>query len=307
VEALVTGGAGFIGSSIARALIGQGATVRVFDSLVTGSRENVPSGAEFFHADLGDPDALRRACTGAEVVFHQAAIRSVPKSVDDPFASNEANVTGTLNLLDAACDKGVRRLVYASSSSAYGETGDAINIETMAPNPQSPYAVSKLAGEHYCRVWTKLGRLSTVSLRYFNVFGPGQHPESRYAAVFPALISALKQGKAPEVHWDGEQSRDFCFIDNVVAANLAAARAGPEADGGVFNIGGGDPKSVNEVLRVISQVLGVWIDPVFVPKRGGDIRHTHADISLAKGILGWQPEADWIRSVEATVKWFETI
>jgi len=307
MQALVTGGAGFIGSSITRALIAQGAKVRVFDSLVTGSKENVHPEAEFFHEDLCDAKALKAACDGSEIIFHQAAIRSVPKSVDDPLASNEANVTGTLNLLQAASQMGVKRLVYASSSSAYGETGDAINVETMTPNPQSPYAVSKLAGEHYCKVWTKLGRLSTVSLRYFNVFGPGQHPESRYGAVFPALISSLKQGHAPEVHWDGEQSRDFCFIDDVVAANLAAGRAGPEADGETFNIGGGAPKSINEVLRVISDTLGIWIDPVFAPKRSGDIRHTRADISRAKAILGWAPRADWVRSVESTVEWFATI
>jgi nucleoside-diphosphate-sugar epimerase len=174
----------------------------------------------------------------------------------------------------------------------------------MTPDPRSPYAASKLAGENYCRVWTHLDRLSTVSLRYFNVFGPGQHPESKYAAVFPAFISALVNDRPPEVHWDGEQSRDFSFIDDVVAANLRAAGTGPESDGAVINIGGGRPKTVNDVLRAVSDAVGKWLDPVHTPKRVGDVRHTRADITRAKELLGWEPRAQWDEAVAATVRWF---
>jgi nucleoside-diphosphate-sugar epimerase len=303
VKALVTGGAGFIGSSVAKGLLERGDEVRVIDNLSTGFREAIPTGVEFFEGDLRNLDDVRKACTDIEVVFHEAAIRSVPKSVDNPLDSNDSNVTGTLTLLIGASEEGVSRLVYASSSSVYGDRGDEVNKEDMAPNPMSPYAVSKLSGELYCRAWTHLGRLSTVSLRYFNVFGPGQHPESKYSAVFPGFISALKAGKAPEVHWDGEQSRDFSFIDDVVSANIAAGTTSG-IDGEVFNIGGGDPKTVNEVLKSVSDAMGVWIDPVSLPKRSGDVRHTRADISKARSMLSWEPVAEWDASVKATVDWF---
>ncbi|HWD08477.1 MAG TPA: NAD-dependent epimerase/dehydratase family protein [Actinomycetota bacterium] len=302
--ALVTGGAGFIGSTIARALIAQGTPVRVFDNLITGFREVVPPEAEFQLGDLRNAEEVAKACEGADVVFHQAALRSVAKSVDEPLATEESNVSGTINLLAAAQAAGVRRVVYASSSSAYGETTEGINREDAAPNPLSPYAVSKLAAEYYCRLWTRLHGLSTVSLRYFNVFGPGQHPESKYAALFPGLISALAAGRAPEVHWDGEQSRDFTFVDDVARANLLAASAGPQVDGQVFNIGAGRAKTVNETLTAVSQAMGVWIEPVRTPKRQGDVRSTLADISLARELLGWEPLAEWTGAVAATVKWF---
>ena len=303
---LVTGGAGFIGSAVARAALAQGATVRVLDSLVTGHRGNVPEGAEFLLGDLRDPEALRTACAGVDVVYHQAALRSVARSVDEPLPTEETNVLGTLHLLQAAEAAGVRRVVYASSSSAYGETSAGVNREEAHPRPMSPYAVSKLAAEYYCRVWTRLNGLSTVSLRYFNVFGPGQRSDSRYAAVFPALISALVAGHAPEVHWDGEQSRDFTYIDDVVAANLAAAAAGPQADGAVCNIGAGRAKTVNETLAAVSEVLGVWIEPRRLPMRPGDVRATLASITRAKELLGWEPRADWREAVAATVAWFTT-
>ncbi|MGH2771684.1 MAG: NAD-dependent epimerase/dehydratase family protein [Actinomycetota bacterium] len=306
MKALVTGGAGFIGSALAKALVDQGHDVAVLDSLITGSRENIPEKAHFIHEDLRNAPALAKACRGREIVFHQAAIRSVPRSVEDPFAANEANVAGTLNLLDAAANAGVRRLVYASSSSVYGDAGKQANREDMPTNPQSPYAVSKLAGENYCRVWAGLGRLSTVCLRYFNVYGPGQRAESMYAAVFPAFVSALLRKRAPEVHSDGRQSRDFSYIDDVVAANLAAARAGDEAGGGVFNVGGGSPKTVNEVLRAVSDAAGIWIDPLHLPARPGDVRHTKADLALAGRVLEWHPRADWESSVAETVRWFKS-
>ncbi|HEU5002999.1 MAG TPA: NAD-dependent epimerase/dehydratase family protein [Actinomycetota bacterium] len=301
---LVTGGAGFIGSSIARAALAQGIGVRVFDNLTTGHRENIPDGAEFAFGDLRDPEAVRTACVGVDVVYHQAALRSVARSVDEPLPTEETNVTGTLHLLEAAEAAGVRRVVYASSSSAYGETTGGVNREDATPNPMSPYAVSKLTAEYYCRVWTRIKGLSTVSLRYFNVFGPGQRPDSQYAALFPALISALVQGRAPEIHWDGEQSRDFTFIDDVVRANLLAGAAGTQADGAVCNIGAGRPKTVNETLAAVSEALGVWIDPQRLPKRQGDVRSSLADISRARDVLGWEPEASWSEAVGATVRWF---
>lgn len=301
---LVTGGAGFIGSAITAALVARGDTVRVLDNLSNGSEDAVPAGAEFIRGDLLVPQDVERACADVDMIFHQAAIRSVPRSVDEPRLTNEANVTGTLNLLIAASDARVRRLIYASSSSVYGDTRGALNHEDLATRPQSPYAVSKLAAENYCRVWSDLGRLSTVSLRYFNVFGPGQHFDSKYAAVFPAFISALSQERPPEVHWDGEQSRDFSYIDDVVAANLAAAEADEKADGAVLNIGGGDPKTINEVLREVSASVGRWIDPVFRPMRSGDIRSTRADISKAEQLLAWTPQAEFTEAVRRTVAWF---
>jgi nucleoside-diphosphate-sugar epimerase len=306
MNALVTGGAGFIGSAVSRALLERGDSVRVFDNLMTSVQENVPSQAEFVRGDLRDVDAITQACKGIEVVFHQAAVRSVPRSVDDPLLSNESNVSGTLNLLVGANNSGVRRVVYASSSSVYGDTAGGVNQEDLPPNPQSPYAVSKLAGEYYCRVWTHLKGLSTVSLRYFNVFGPGQRADSKYAAVFPAFVSALLEDRPPEVHWDGEQSRDFSYIDDVVRANLLAAEADTGVDGSVINIGGGRPQTVNEVLASVSTAVGRWVEPVRTPKRAGDVRTTRADVGLAAQLLAWKPEAQWEEAVEATVRWFAT-
>jgi len=306
VRALVTGGAGFIGSSIASALVRRGDDVRVLDSFLSGFRENVPESTELVEGDLRDPEAVRSATKDIEVVFHQAAIRSVPRSIDDPFASNTSNVNGTLQLLEAARQAGVRRVVYASSSSVYGDSADPLRSEDQRPDPVSPYGVSKLAAEMYCRVWTVVHALSTVSLRYFNVFGPRQHPESQYSAVFPAFVSALVEGRPPEVHWDGEQSRDFTFIDDVVAANLLAAEAGPAVDGAVINIGAGRPKTVNEVLRSVATAAGRWTEPVRLPKRPGDVRDTLADVSRARDLLGWEAKADWDASVHETVAWFAT-
>lgn len=304
MKALVTGGAGFIGSAIARALVERGVEVRVFDNLVSGFRENIPDGIKFVLGDLRDLDSVRMACRDIEVVFHQAAIQSVARSVDDPLLTEGCNALGTLNVLIAAEESGTRRVVYASSCSVYGDASEGPNREDAAPNPLSPYAVSKLTGEQYCRVWTRLKGLSTVSLRYFNVFGPGQHPESKYAAVFPAFISALASGRAPEVHWDGDQSRDFVFIEDVVNANLLAAEADGHLDGAVINIGGGRAKTVNEVLRSVSEAFGKWIEPVRAARHPGDLRHTRADIRRAKELLGWEPRAEWEQAVEATVRWF---
>ncbi|HEX2235966.1 MAG TPA: NAD-dependent epimerase/dehydratase family protein [Actinomycetota bacterium] len=304
MKALVTGGAGFIGSAIARGLVERGDDVRVLDNFLTGFEENVPEGAELIRGDLRNEDDVARAVKGVEVVFHEGAVRSVPRSVDQPMLTLDCNIAGTMQLLLGSSAAGVRRVVYASSSSVYGDTEGALNTESMPTNPMSPYAVSKLAGENYCRIWTPLKGLSTVSLRYFNVFGPGQHPESKYAAVFPAFIKALSSDRPPELHWDGEQSRDFSYIDDVVRANLLAAEADERVDGAVMNIGGGGAKSVNHVLRSVSDVMGKWIDPVMKPRRAGDVRHTRADISRAGELLGWRPEADWDLAVKETVSWF---
>jgi len=305
MRALVTGGAGFIGSALAGALLQEGWDVRVLDNFATGREENVPEGAELTRGDIRDAETTREACSGIDVVFHQAAIRSVPKSVDDPLLSETSNVLGTLNVLMAAEGTGVKRVVYASSSSAYGETSEPVNREDATPHPASPYAVSKLAAEYYCGVWTRIKGLSTVSLRYFNVFGPGQRPDSKYAAVFPAFIAALTAKQPPEVHWDGEQSRDFTFVHDVVRANIMAASADKSADGQVVNIGGGGAKSINEVLAEISTAMGVWIEPNRSGKRAGDIRSTNADISRARELLGWKPEAEWSDAVKKTVNWFQ--
>jgi nucleoside-diphosphate-sugar epimerase len=304
MRALVTGGAGFIGSAIARALVKEGWTVRILDNFLTGFQENLPEGTELFRGDLRDPEDVLRACRDVEVVFHQGALRSVARSVDNPRLTQECNVVGTLNVLLGAEESGVRRVVYASSSSVYGDVDGQVNREDMPPDPLSPYAASKLAGEYYCRVWSHLKGLSTVSLRYFNVFGPGQHPESKYAAVFPAFISALSADRPPEVHWDGEQSRDFTYIDDVVRANLLAAEDQGRVSGSVINIGGGEPKTVNDVLVSVSKAMGRWIEPVHTPKRMGDVRHTRADISRAGELLAWTPETPWEQAVETTVGWF---
>jgi nucleoside-diphosphate-sugar epimerase len=302
--ALVTGGAGFIGSAIARALLHSGWRVRVLDNFMTGLEENIPAEAELVRGDLRDIEVVTRAAQDVQVIFHQGALRSVARSVDAPQLTQECNVLGTLNVLLAAERTGARRVVYASSSSVYGDVDAKPNREDMTPDPMSPYAASKLAGEYYCRVWTRLKGLSTVSLRYFNVFGPGQHPESKYAAVFPAFVSALASDRRPEVHWDGEQSRDFTYIDDVVRANILVAGAGDHVNGAVINIGGGRPKTVNEVLADVSRSMGRWIEPIKTEKRIGDVRHTRADISRAKELLEWTPRTDWQRAVDETVRWF---
>lgn len=288
---LVTGGAGFIGSHIAEALLDQGESVRVFDNLATGRQTNLAAlkgRAQFIHGDLRDFDSVKAAVKGVEVVFHQGALASVPRSIADPIASLETNINGTQNVLIAARNAGVRRVVYASSSSVYGNTPVLPKHEDMPTNPLSPYAVQKLTGELLCRVFTQIYGLETVSLRYFNVFGQRQDPASEYAAVIPRFLTALIEKRQPIVFGDGEQTRDFTYIANVVQANLLAATA-PEAVGHAMNIGCGERISLNTVLRIAGELLMVTIDAEYRDPRPGDVRDSLADISLAERLLGYKP------------------
>lgn len=304
-EYLVTGGAGFIGSHIAEALARRGEAVRILDNFSSGRRENLAGfkkDVRIIEGDLNDPAKLAEAVRGVEVIFHEAALPSVPRSIADPLGCNMANVTGTVALLWAAKQAGTRRVVYAASSSAYGDRPQFPRVETILPEPLSPYAVSKLAGEYYCYAFGKCYGMETVALRYFNVFGPRQDPASQYAAAVPLFISAIRDGRAPTVYGDGEQSRDFTYVDNVVQANLLAAQA-PDAPGKVFNIGLGGAVTVNAVIAQINKLLGKQVRPVHVPPRPGDVRHSHADISLARRLLGYDPKVSFQEGLHRTVEW----
>ncbi|MGH8974533.1 MAG: NAD-dependent epimerase/dehydratase family protein [Acidimicrobiia bacterium] len=305
MRVLVTGGAGFIGSNLADRLLTEGAQVRVFDDLSTGFRENVPGDAELLEGDIRDEAAVRAAVTGVDVVFHQAASRGVLQSVLDPLSTDLANTHGTLLVLKAADDAGVRRVVAASSSSVYGGAKQLPTPESAPLLPRSPYAVSKLAGEHYCRVWSELFGLETVALRYFNVYGPRQRPDSAYAAVIPLFTTALRTGTRPTVHGDGGQSRSFSYIDDVVDANLAAAAAPAEScSGKAYNIAGSSTHSLLELLDELGTILGVDVDPEHTAPRAGDIRHSSADLTAAARDLGWEPRVTLVDGLHRTVDWF---
>ncbi len=302
---LVTGGAGFIGSNIVEALLRRGDRVRVLDDFSTGRRENLAglTGVEVVEGDLRDAATVRRAVEGASGVFHQAAVRSVPKSVDDPFSSNDVNITGTLALLMACRQAKVPRVVYASSSSVYGDDPTLPKVETLPTNPVSPYAVAKLAAENYCRVFARLYGVETVSLRYFNVFGPRQNPESKYSAVIPGFLDRAMQGLALEVHGDGEQSRDFTYIDNVVDANLRAMET-PGVSGEVFNVACGTRHSLLAIADEIAKFLGRPVERNHVAPRPGDVRHTLADISKAERLLGYRPLVGFSDGMRRTCEYF---
>jgi nucleoside-diphosphate-sugar epimerase len=301
---LVTGGAGFIGSTIARALVSRGDRVRVFDSFLTGRPGNLADlpDVELVEGDVRDPEALRSAMVGVDRVMHQAALPSVARSLRDPVASNDSNVSGTLNVLLAARDLGVRRVVYASSSSVYGNTPTLPKVETMTPSPLSPYAVTKLAGEHYCTVFHQLFGVEAVSLRYFNVFGPRQDPTSDYAAVIPLFIAAMGRGERPLVHGDGTQSRDFTFVDNVVRANLLAAEA-DGVGGEVFNVACGQRYTLLDLVEQLNRILGTRLEPRFDAARPGDVKHSLADIGKAERLLGYDPVVSFEEGLERTAAW----
>lgn len=307
MRALVTGGAGFIGSAISRALLEQGNEVRILDDLSTGFVENVPADAELIEGSITDGDLVRGAVAGVEVVFHHAASRAVLRSVEDPLETDHVNTHGTLIVLDAARVEGVRRVVSASSSSVYGGSEVRPTPESAPLAPRSPYAVTKLVGEHYCRVYTELYGLETVSLRYFNVFGPGQRPDSAYAAVIPLFIDALRHGVAPTIHGDGLQTRDFTFVKDTVRANLLAASAPPSSCAGrVFNVARGSEISLLELLDGLQSILGTSIDPVHTEPRAGDVRHSCADASAIEAAVGFRAEVAFRDALGETVDWFSS-
>ncbi|TAK19649.1 MAG: SDR family oxidoreductase [Myxococcaceae bacterium] len=305
MKVLVTGGAGFIGGHLIDALLAQNAEVRVIDNFSTGRRENIDrvrNRIDFIEADICDPEAIARAVHGVELVFHEAAIPSVSRSVADPVASNQANVGGTVSVLNAARLAGVRKLVYAASSSAYGDTPTLPKVETMTPRPMSPYAISKLAGEQYVTVFGKLYGFETVSLRYFNVFGPRQDPKSEYAAVIPRFVTTILAGQRPVIFGDGEQTRDFCFIENTVSANLLAAKA--TTHGEVVNVACGARVSLNALIKLINEELGTDVKPEYATGRPGDVRDSLADITAAQKLLGYEVLFDLRAGLKKAIDWY---
>ncbi len=325
---LVTGGAGFIGSNIADYLVKRGDLVRVLDNFTTGKRKNIAhllKGENFslVEGDIRDLEVVKKSVSGCDFVLHQAAVPSVPRSIEDPITSNEVNVGGTLNVLVASRDEGVKRVVFASSSSVYGNQGNPEGTsqrksdksldgnqeqtskkEDLTPEPLSPYAITKLTGEHYCKVFSQIYGLQTVMLRYFNIFGPRQDPLSEYAAVIPRFILAMLDGRAPTIFGDGEQRRDFTYIENVVKANLKACEA-KECTGRVVNIGCGRAYSINELAKRINQVLHTEIEPVYDEPRKGDVMYSLADITRAEELLGYRAEVDFFEGLKRSVQWLQ--
>ena len=307
--ALVTGGAGFIGSHIAAALVGQGARVRIVDDLSTGHPENIDEiggTVDFVQASLADNEKLASALEDVELVFHEAAIPSVPRSVEKPVETHEASVNATFSLLLAARDQRVRRVIYAASSSAYGDQVESPKQEDMRPDPLSPYAVAKLVGEYYCQVFSRVYALETVSLRYFNVFGPRQDPSSQYSGVISRFISALLNGERPVIYGDGEQSRDFTYVSNVVDANLLAAES-VAAIGRVINIANGRSVTINHVLELLKELTGrTEVKAEHAPPRRGDVRDSLADLTLARALLGYNPSVSLEDGMRLTLDWWKT-
>lgn len=306
---LVTGGAGFIGSHIAEALVRRHDKVRVLDNLSTGHLSNldpIRDQVEFVEGDLLDTETVERAVDGVDCIFHQAALASVPRSVKNPLATNAACVTGTLTLLDAARRAGVRRLMYAASSSAYGDQPYSSKRETDLPGPLSPYAVAKLAGEHYCRAFTATYKFETVAIRYFNVFGPRQDPNSPYSAVIPKFITAILAGKQPTIYGDGLQSRDFTFVENVVYGNLLAADA-QDVAGRVFNVACGGNITLLDLLASLNKLLGTNVEPIFEKPRPGDVRQSLADISLARKLLDYEPQVSLHEGLARSIEYYKQL
>jgi UDP-glucose 4-epimerase len=306
MKVLVTGGAGFIGSNLVRALVAAGDEVTVLDDFSTGflaNLDDVNGGTNVIGGDLRDPTAVRNAAIGAEVIFHLGALPSVARSVEDPQASHDVNVVGTMNVLMAARDLGVRRVVYASSSSVYGDTPVLPKHEDMPPQPRSPYAAFKLAGELYCRAFPNVFDVETVSLRFFNVFGPRQDPASHYAAVIPKWATDMLEGRPPVVFGDGRQTRDFTYVSNAVSACLLAATAGPEAVGQAMNIGCGERISLLDLVGALKGIIGTNIEPVFAPPRVGDVRDSLASIDRAEYLIGYRPLVSVLDGLRLTVEW----
>ena len=304
---LVTGGAGFIGSNICKKLIEENCYVRVVDNLLTGKKSNLApiiDKIEFIEADMGDEQVARAAMKDIDIVFHEGALPSVPRSVDDPAASHQHCVDATFTLLLAARDAKIKRFVYAASSAAYGDTPTLPKVETMATSPLSPYAVGKLVGEYYCSVFSKVYGLETISLRYFNVFGPQQDPKSQYAAAIPAFVTSILKEEPPTIYGDGEQSRDFTYIDNVVSANLLAAGA-EKTNGQVVNIACGQAVTVNEIIEMINKSLGKNVKPIYVDERAGDVKHSLADISAATNLIGYKPVITFEQGLQKAISWYK--
>lgn len=304
---LITGGAGFIGANLAHALVARGESVRILDDFSTGRIENlhgIEDRIEIVRGDIRDPGIVAQAVRGTEVILHQAALNSNPRSIKEPAPTNAVNVGGTLLLLEAARAAGTRRVVYASSSSVYGDAPGLPKTEDLPLSPKAPYGVSKLAAELYCRVFTQVYGLETVSLRYFNVFGPRQHPDSEYAAVIPRFLRRMLAGDRPVIFGDGEQSRDFTPVDNVVAANLLAAEAALGI-GEAFNIACGQPSTLNQLVTWVNQLLGTKLSPIYAAPRPADVRHSYASIHKAEGILGYRPSVDVQEGLRGTIEWFK--
>jgi UDP-glucose 4-epimerase len=303
---LVTGGAGFIGSNLVRALLKEGRRVRVLDNFLTGFRvnlEEVLSDVELVEGDIRDADACAKACAGAEVVFHQAALPSVPRSMADPRTSFHCNTVGTFNMLMAARDAGVRRFIFAASSSAYGANVELPKRESMPALPLSPYAADKACGEMWVATFCRAFGLQTLCLRYFNIFGPRQDPTNQYAGVIAAFAAAMIRGRRPTIFGDGTQSRDFTFVDNAVRANLLGAKA-PETHGETVNIGCGEAINLNDMVGEFNKVLGTDFEPIYAPPRAGDVMHSLADIQAARSLIGYQPQVRFAEGLRRTIEWY---
>ncbi len=305
---LVTGGGGFIGSNIVEAMLARGDSVRVLDNFATGRRENLEpmlDRIELIEGDLCDPEACRLAVDDIDYVLHQGAFPSVQRSIDDPLMTSEVNLMGTVGILTAAARAGVRRLVYAASSSAYGDQPKPVKDESLLPAPLSPYAAGKLAGEYFCQAFSQSLGLQTVCLRYFNVFGPRQDPSSEYSAVIPLFVTAVLAGRQPTIYGDGGQTRDFTFVENNVRANILAATVDRPVAGRVFNIASGAAFSLLDLLAAINETLGTSVEPIFAPARKGDVRHSLADISQAREHLGFEISVDFSEGIRRTIAWYK--